>query len=133
MTSLLKHFLLSSDVFISSFFLRAFCKRLQVTMAPYWKELISEMKNNITSLIDRNYRVGEVADLLSVNRSTCGEVYKRYCDRTSVKNKERSGRPPTFTKLCASALSKILKKSRTATRVEWSRSIGFRRRQHELH
>lgn len=84
-------------------------------MAKIRKELSDETKNYIVSLIDNGLRVGETSKLLGLNRSTVGKVYKRFQDRKSVENRPRNGRPKKFTDRCVSALSRIVKKDRTAS------------------
>ena len=79
------------------------------------KELTVETREYVVSLIDQGVRVGEVAKLLDLNRSTVGKIYEQYCISNSVENQPRSGRPKVFIEWCETALSRIVKRNRTAT------------------
>lgn len=89
-------------------------------MATCRKQLSVAEKNYLVSLVQNGLKCPEVSKLLDLNCSTVRKVYKRFCERGTVENQPRSGRPKKFTARCVSALSKIVKKDRTASVAEIS-------------
>lgn len=76
------------------------------------KELTSEEKRTILSLIESGLKAVKVAELLKVNSSTICRFLKRFRERGDVENKHRSGRPRSITARGQTALSRIVKKDR---------------------
>jgi transposase len=79
------------------------------------KDLTVETKERICDLIKDGLQFSEVAKLLNLHPETVRQVHKRFCDRKTVENNKRSGRPIVFTKRCMTALSRIVKQNRLAT------------------
>ena len=89
-------------------------------MVKKGKELSVKTKQYIVSFISQGLCVGEVSKILSLNSSTAVKVYKHACENKTVKSKPRSGRPKVFSARCRSALSRIVKRNKTATVPEIS-------------
>jgi hypothetical protein len=61
------------------------------------KEVTSEEKRTILSLIESGLKAVKVAELLNVNSSTICRFLKRFRERGDVENKHRSGQPRSIT------------------------------------
>lgn len=84
-------------------------------MATKRREMSLDVKDSIVRLIDHGLKYCEVSKILGLNESTVRKAYKRYLARKTIENQPRPGRPKIFNNRCVSALSKVVKKDRSAT------------------
>lgn len=81
-------------------------------MARKGKELSNDAKQMAVDLLLQGYKAAKVAQMLSVNRSTIGRIWKKFKTNESVENKKRSGRPRLVDERGDRKLFRLLRRNR---------------------
>lgn len=79
------------------------------------RELTLDEKRSIISHTESGLKSEKVAESLHLNSSTIRRFLKQFCERGSMENKHRSGRPRCMTVCNQTTLSKMVKRDRKKT------------------